>query len=154
VLSKLVFRALCFAALLLAGVACKYLLPVYGVPFYGSVPPREHPTVKLTDFGYTPASPIHIGDKLTLIAQTNTPVADAQVFAELPAAIPAPTQLLDDGQPPDQAAGDGIWTAEKTWTADMGPVNDGYVSVVLGFFGNYASQTLTESLTVLPEEER
>jgi len=152
VLSKLAFKALCFAALLLAGAACKYLLPVYGVPAYGSVPPREHPTVKLTDFSYTPASPVHIGDKLTLIAQTNMPVADAQVYAELPAAIPSPIQLMDDGREPDALAADGIWTGEETWTEEMGTADNSSIWVTLDFQGNYNSQMLTTSITVLPEE--
>lgn len=152
-LSKLITKALCFAALLLAGAACKYLLPVYGVPLYGSVPPREHPTVKLTDFSYTPASPIRIGDTLKLTARTNLPAADAQVFAQLPGNSGGPVELKDDGQAPDVAANDGIWTAEKTWGDELGTADNASIWVMLDFHGLYDDQMLARTITVLEEEE-
>lgn len=153
-MTKLVLRTLCFLGVLLASMACKTGLPAfYAVPAYGVPPPPEHPTVRLTDFSYTPASPIHIGDSLTLTARTNIPIAEAGVVVELPASVVTEVRPADDGKPPDTAAGDGIWTAETTWTAEMGPVDQGAIYAVLIFDDYYANQTLTEPITVLPEED-
>jgi hypothetical protein len=141
--------------MLLAFAGCGHVSPgMYDEPDYGILPPPSHPTVILTDFSYTPASPIHINDTLTLTAKTNLPVADAQVRVHFPDTLEGPLELTDDGRPPDALAGDGIWTGEQTWTAEMGTADESSIWVTLDFDGYYNSQMLTDSVTVLPEEER
>lgn len=126
---------------------------LHGQPDYGVPSPPSHPTVVLKDFSYTPASPILVGDTLKLTAKTNRPVADAEMYAHLPALTDKAIEMKDDGQAPDAVANDGVWTAEKTWTAEMGTADNGIVFLILGFHGEYDSQTLQRNLTVLPEEE-
>ena len=141
--------------MLLAALAGGHWLPAgcaqaaYGVP-----PPPDHPTIVLTDFSYTPATPIRVGDTLTLTAVTNQPVSDALVLAYFAVPTGGGIELKDDGQPPDAAAGDGIWTAEQAWTAEMGPVEAGAVEASLLFSADYMWQTRSAPpLTVLEEEE-
>ncbi|MBN2081611.1 hypothetical protein JW859_05305 [bacterium] len=120
---------------------------------YGVFPPRTHPTVEFTSFSYTPASPIHIGDTLTVTATTNQAVTNANMHAVLPAQENSSLVLNDDGQPPDVQAGDGIWTGERTWTASMGTSDNGSLVVMLEFANyEYDSQLLYGTITVLPEE--
>jgi hypothetical protein len=139
--------------MLLAFASCGPLGTSFGGQLdYGVAIPPEHPTVRLTDFSYTPASPIHINDTLTLTAKTNLPIADAQVLVHFPDTVEGPIELTDDGRAPDARAGDGIWMGEKTWTEEMGTADNGSIWVTLDFHGYYDSQMLTKSLTVLPAE--
>jgi hypothetical protein len=134
---------------LLAGCQSGYKITNdYGVP-----PPPSHPTVELTDFTYTPASPIHIGDTLTLTAVTTLPLADGSMRASLPTTINRNVALNDDGWPPDQTAGDGIWTGEQMWMEDMGTPSDGVIHLVLSTPGYFDQAKFGPRLTVLPAEE-
>jgi len=152
-LRKLFTWLLRLGCMLLAFAGCGHVSPgMYDDLDYGILPPPSHPTVVLTDFSYTPASPIRIGDTLTLTAKTNLPIADAQVLVHFPDTLEGPLELTDDGRPPDALAGDGIWTGEQTWTEEMGTTDNGSVWVMLDFHGYYQSQMLTRSMTVLPEE--
>jgi len=131
-----------------SGTEASYIYDMYGMP-----PPSEHPTVRLTDFSYTPASPIYIGDTLVLTAVTNEPTTTASMHAYLPATVTKYVELQDDGQPPDETAGDGTWTAELVWTEELGAVEDKNVQAELSFNGRYNSQHIWQPLTVLTEEE-
>lgn len=148
------FRTVIAAALAFVAVlaGCKSIEPPRAM--YGIIPSPEHPTVRLVDFNYTPASPIRVGDTLALTAKTNLPISDAAMHAYLPAAVNPGVELRDDGQPPDLMAGDGIWSAERVWTAEMGEVESGPVWALLEFSEPYRGQELSApSLTVLPAEE-
>ena len=152
-LVKRMLRGLLLVGTVLIGIACNSPFPFgYGEAAYGAPVPPSHPTVVLTDFSYTPASPIRIGDTLTFTARTNVPTTQAEVFANLPTEVSSSVTLRDDGKFPDETAGDGIWMAQTGWTAEMGPVEDGWIYMILGFEGDYANQTLTELLTVLEAE--
>jgi hypothetical protein len=128
---------------------------VYDVvtPDYGVPPPPEHPTVQLMDFSHTPSEAIHAGETTTLTATTNLPISEARIRA-----FPKPqgegVTLLDDGQPPDEVAGDAVWTADYTWPADSEPTSEAYFYVKLSFDDYYMFQTLySEKFEVLPAEE-
>lgn len=120
---------------------------------YGVPPPPSHPTVKLTDFTYTPASPIHVGDTLTLTAVTTLPLAGGSMSAYLPTTVNSSVHLMDDGQPPDLLAGDGIWAGERVWTEDMGTPTDRSVQLIFSTPGYFDQATSGPKLTVLPAED-
>lgn len=123
-------------------------------PMYGMEIPPEHPTVVLTDFSYTPASPIRVGDTLTLTVTTSEPVEQALVSVRLPSLTDRYVELADDGQPPDETAGDGIWTAERLWTEEMGNPTRGAIEAELFFLTYYRQQQLWgPDLTVSYGEE-
>jgi len=151
-------RALIGAGTMLLAAACvshfNDSLDDFNVPAYGVPPPKEHPTVKLVDFTYEPASPILAGDKLTFTAQTNEPVQRASIYIDT---LPAPYLdfiLADDGRPPDETESDGTWTAELEWDEELGPVEDLEIRAILDFYAAHLSQTMSAPpLTVLPEDE-
>ena len=90
----------------------------------------------------------------TLTAVTNQPDETAKLLAYLAVPTGGGIELKDDGQPPDAAAGDGIWTAEKTWTAEMGTVEAGPMEASLTFDAYYMWQTrYAPPLTVLEAGE-
>ena len=150
---QLVRVALAGATALLALLSgCKspggYLTPDYGMPM-----PPQHPTVVLTDFSYSPVSPIRVGDTLTVKAITSEPIMRAAILVHLPAKVDGDLELRDDGQPPDETAQDSTWTAEIIWTEEMGVVQDGVTWAMLAFQDFYDSQMLMGSLTVLSSED-
>ena len=123
-------------------------------PMYGMEIPPVHPTVVLTDFSYSPASPIRVGDTLRLEVTTSEPIEHVLVVVQLPSLTDGYVQLQDYGQPPDEVAWDGIWTAELLWTEEMGNPTRGHIEAELHFLGNYTPQFLEgPDLTVLPTEE-
>ena len=86
------------------------------------------------------------------MATTNLPIADASISATA-RPVYAGAELKDDGQPPDQVAADGTWTAEFTWPADAEHIEEASFFVILDFDEYYQWQTLTsDKFEVLPAE--
>lgn len=147
---RVIARGLLCLAALFAG--CKggqvSITDDYGVP-----PPPSHPTVVLTDFTYTPAGSVRVGDTLKLLATTNLPVADASMRVHV-SPVGEKVILNDDGEPPDEAALDGTWTAQYTWPQEEGPAADAYFRASLRFNEYYMWQSLTTPrFEVLPAED-
>jgi len=134
--------------------------PAYGVsyPMYGMEPtpgPPHDSTVVLEDFSYTPASPIHVGDSLRFTATANHTTDTGYVVAivdegqyDYHAA-----EMRDDGQAPDDVAGDGVWRGELAWLPEFGTCSKALVTVYLHWY-DYTEglSLLAPKLTVLPEE--
>jgi len=134
-------------------------------PMYGPAPTEYDPSVDLADFAYTPEAPIHVGDKLTFMASLNKPIDPLaiSVVAEIGSeyaplagagAVSIVEWLNDQGYDGDAIAGDGIWTAELTWSPEYGTQLDVPVSGHLQWANGLAdAPVLAPPLTVLPVED-
>lgn len=139
--------------------------PPVAIAMYGPAPIEYDPAVDLADFTYTPAGPIHVGDKLTFMASLNKPIDPSaiSVVAEIgsesaPLADYSEVSIVewlnDLGEDGDEIAGDGIWTAELTWSPDYGTQLDVPVSGHLQWANGFANAPiLAAPLTVLPAED-
>jgi len=162
-LAKWLLRAVVML-LAIAGCGSK-TQEIYYYPAYGDVPPKHDPKVEITDFTYTPASPIRINDKLTFSASLNKSIDSsvARVVAEIGSeAVPLAgysevsivAWLNDYGADGDETAGDGIWTTELKWSPDFGAQQDAPVSGHLQWADGYRTDPIAfEPLTVLPAED-
>lgn len=135
------------------------------VGMYGPPPVEYDPTVDLSDLTYQPASPIRVGDVLTVTASLNKPVQprDGSILVEFGSeAVPLSGYgvpsiafwLNDQGYSGDAVAGDGIWTSELEWLPEFGPQQDLPVSAHLQWAdGHYTESAGAPSLTILPAVE-
>lgn len=135
----------------LAGVGCMAgVTACYGAPY---VPLPHDPTVTIDHFTYTPASPIHVGDTLTLTATLNHPTNAGWLQATVKKPSLAQGVLYDNGIAPDSAPGDGIFTGTLEWSP---PLDDGVglpVWVELLWDDGYPGLQLGgPPLTILPPE--
>jgi hypothetical protein len=120
---------------------------------YGMPIPHD-PTVVLQDFSYTPASPIRVGDTLRLTATLNHTTYAGWLEAVFKHHKLAAVQLRDDGTAPDEVDGDGVYTGELTWSAELGDGKDLPVWVELNWDDGFAGQRQEAApLTILPTEE-
>jgi len=153
---KWMARLCCALSALLAGCSFSgmfhdsYNIGAYGIP----TPPLPHdPTVRIEGFSYTPASPVHLNDTLTLQAHLNKPTEAGymQVVVKKPSL--AVSYLNDAGYEADAVAGDGVFTGELAWTAELGTGKGLPVWVELRWDDGAEGQQLDgPPLTVLPEE--
>jgi hypothetical protein len=145
-------RALMRMAGWLAGAGCMAgLTACYGPP---SLPPPHDPTVVLLDFSYTPASPVRVGDTLTLHATLNHTTHAGWMSAVFKNFKFVSVDLLDDGLPPDDLADDGVYSGRITWGPELGNGKGLRVFAELQWFDDYEGQTRdAPPLTVLPAEE-
>ena len=137
---------------LLSGCGCAVAVTAcYGVP---SLPPPHDPTVVLLDFSYTPASPIHVGDTLTLRATLNKHMHAGWMQAVFKNFKFASVDLLDDGVAPDDLAEDGVYSGSMSWEPELGNGKGLRVFAELQWFDDYEGQQLdAPPLTILPAEE-
>ena len=143
---------------LLAGCPNTYSVGVYGMP------PAEHdPDVEITDFSYTPATDVHVGDTITLQVTLNKPaeidagfigIYTGNVSDILDISLLEAYALNDYGYGADQTALDGVWTGEYTWPDPPGAVTTLPFFVRLNWYDGYATDYFRgPDLTVLPVEE-
>ena len=154
-LLRLAMRLCGMVSMALAGAAGCTGVPAYGVvyPMYGPAVPPHDPSVVLQDFTYTPASPIHVGDQLTLQAHLNKPTEAASLRAIVKKETLATCYLNDAGMPPDLTEGDGVYTGALVWTRELGTGKGLPVWVELSWMDGAPGQTLDgPPLTILPEE--
>jgi hypothetical protein len=155
----------------LSALACGILAILSGcsppviAPLYGPAVIDYDPSVELADFTYEPAGPIHVGDKLTFTATLNKQVdpSSVSVIAEIgseaaPLAGSGAASIVewlnDQGYDGDGVAGDGIWTAELTWSPEYGTQQDVPVSGHLQWANGFANEAIHAApLTVLPGVE-
>ena len=116
---------------LLGGSAAGCSCPAYGTPF---TPPPHDPTVQLIDFSYSPPSPIHLGDSLTLTARLNHYAEGCELDARYGDPIVYLAPLYDDGYPPDATARDGVYTGMLVWTPQLGLGENMPVSLKLEWY--------------------
>lgn len=116
-LRQTIIRLGALASALLSGtvfVAC----PAYGgQALYGPPPiPLPHePDVTITDFSYTPASPIHLGETLTFSATLSRHTDAGWISAVVKKPELASAYCNDLGLAADAAPGDGIYTGTLDW---------------------------------------
>jgi hypothetical protein len=150
---RVIVRSATLAAALLSGTlftAC----PLYGpVAMYGPPPVPHEPDVKITDFSYTPASPIRSGDTLTFRAtlSRHTDAGWISVAVRKPELIRIGCN--DAGFPPDETAGDGVYTGALLWDGALGTGEGLGVYAELRWNDGAPGQILGgPPLTILPEE--
>jgi hypothetical protein len=162
---RIVLRALLCMTAALAGCSGHRYEEIYLTPDYGLPPPKHDPTVEITDFTYTPASPIHINDKQTFTATLNR--ADQTGYPSLVVEIGSEAEpvvgyagpiisfrLSDGGRSHDEETGDGIYSWGYWWLNPRSPQQDIPVTVHLEWADGYHSEPVAaESLTVLPAED-
>lgn len=159
-LSHMLIRFGALASALLSGTLFTGC-PMYGVyamygpePAYGIPTPPHDPTVQITDFSYTPASPIRVGDELLLVVELNKPTGAGYVYAaigNLPSATPT---LRDDGLPPDTQPDDGRYACSMLWGPGLPLLDAAPVTAHLAWFDGAPDLTRdAPPLTVLPAEE-
>ncbi|MBN2082383.1 hypothetical protein JW859_09280 [bacterium] len=125
------------------------------VPCMGIVAPPTipHPTTKLVAATADPAKYLVPGQPLKVTAETNEPTDEAAITVQL-LTTTEPVKyegfwLADDGEEPDEEAGDGIWTGEHVWTStEEGPLK---ITVVLNFEPGPNGEFYTNQLRELPE---
>ena len=123
------------AVALLAGCPIPGIYGLYGPqPAYGVTPPPHDPTVQITDFSYSPSSPIRLGDTLTFTAQLSHPAQGSSLEVVLgdPAVNFAP--LRDDGRAPDDIANDGVYRGTALWKPSFGLAQDKPVKVQMTWY--------------------
>ena len=120
---------------------------------YGIDLPLHDPTVQLTDFSYTPASPVQPGDTLVFTVNTSNPLyrIDSSVEVRIgsnehPVAGVAGGVLTqrcrDDGIAPDAAAHDGVNTGQITIPDSVQPQSGLPVSTWLSWFDGHNTPEL------------
>ena len=115
---------------LLAGCPAPLAIGVYGPqPAYGVTPPPHDPTVQITDFSYTPSSPIHRGDTLTFTAKLSRPAPGNALEVVLGDPARNFAALRDDGLAPDDHANDGVYRGTAVWKYSFGLAQDEPVKV-------------------------
>jgi hypothetical protein len=118
---KWMIRLSCASSALLAGCSFAWMFPeTFNIGAYGMASQPHDPTVSIESFSYTPASPIHRGDKLVLQATLNKPTEAGYVRAVVKKPELAVGFLNDWGRPPDAVAGDGVFTGELVWKFELG----------------------------------
>jgi hypothetical protein len=149
----------------LAGCSGHRYIETYSIVDYGGPPPKHDPTVEITDFTYTPASPIHINDKQTFTATLNNsmrrdePSIVVEIGSELQpvegyAGPVISLRLSDGGRSREEETGDGIYSWGYWWLSPRSPQQDIPVTVHLEWADGYHSDPVyAEPLTVLPAEE-
>jgi hypothetical protein len=110
------------AVLLCACATCgcgivDWLVDGRGVSLYG--PPAVPLEVK--SFTFAPLGPIHTGETLTFTAEIE-PVEHLSAFVYAEPGQPGSVHfdLRDDGVPPDQTAGDNVFTGAGQWLTEYG----------------------------------
>jgi hypothetical protein len=160
-LMRLLTRIMALTAALFSGAlftACPMygIYPMYGpVPAYGMSPPVHDSTVQITDFSYTPASPVHAGEQITFTLTLNKPTSAGGVYVALgPEPGTVKQGLTDDGYAPDALAGDGVYTGIGVWQPSLPLVENTPVTAHLIWYDGAAGQTREGlPLTVLAAEE-
>ena len=153
-------RVATLAGALLSGTLLNGCMPdvhaLYGpLPAYGVFPPPDDSPVYITDFSYTPASPILAGDRLTFSLKLNKPVnAGTAAVYIADGSAEVHVTLFDDGEGPDGAAGDGTYTGSVVWQKAPKEVITLPVEAEVGL-NNGAPSLHADGppLTVLPNEE-
>jgi hypothetical protein len=151
----------------LAGLAgCS--VPVGGEALYGPPSAPGDPTVAITDFSYTPAGPIYLGDKVRFTARLNKQPPRDQInwlvlrlggaafaMANPSAVYPDYLYLNDSGLDGDTAANDLIFSKEMEWGAPYTPVAGLPVVVEWDWWDSTPDlQRIGPPLTIIdPEEE-
>jgi hypothetical protein len=116
--------------------------PAYGMPI---VP------LDIKSFSYTSASPVHVGDTLTFIAELEPAGSRTAVVYAGNVAPRFRVQLHDDGQTPDAAEGDDVFSGSGPWLAANGTGETQALLHAEGFkHGEYASGDESLPLEVLP----
>ena len=163
-LTRQVLKAICIIAALFAGCSGGTWQRPYATPAYGSPQPPHvdrpsapyDPTLRLTDFSYTPASPLHLGETLQLSARTNHGFTGSAVHVYVKAGENEPVYplawLRDDGQAPDDTAGDGQWHGFLEWAPSFGLRTDALITARLWWRDHPAQVVDGPPLTVLPED--
>jgi hypothetical protein len=121
----------------------------YGEPY---IPPHD-PTVVLQDFSYTPASPIHVGDTLRLTATLNHSTDAGWLQAVVKHHKLAAVDLRDNGIPPDETDGDGVYSGELTWGPELGDGKGLRVFGELTWLDGFEGQTLEAPLLTILQAE-
>ncbi len=134
-------------------VACPRQIaqPVYGAPLVKYGPPPIMFELEVKSFNCTPASPVRVGDTLVFTAELEP--ADnlrVEIYGSM-AAQALQLRLHDDGQVPDAAAGDNVFSGSAVWQAEYG---SGSARISLDASGDQQGQPASGSaelpLEVLP----
>ena len=159
-----ILRALSALAYSLLAVLSGCSPPIIA-PLYGPAPVEHDPSVEITDFSYTPASSIQLGESLTFSGKTNqqinqwdcafivtvgsqqSPVSGWTSGIAEYAIEPASEQGRSTGR-------DDQWTGDLVWYPEYGLGQDLPVSAHLEWSDGYQTEpVMTAPLTVLPAVE-
>lgn len=84
-------------------------------------PGAPYVRLNISSFGFTPPSPIHLGDTLTFSARVlEQQVVSVQVLATGESNGDLRVELHDDGVAPDETAGDAMYTGAAVWAPELG----------------------------------
>lgn len=148
-LSRPLLRFGTLAAALLSGISstgCDRMM--YGMP-----PPDHERDVTITDFSYSPASPIHVGDTLTFRATLTRPTAAGFVCAVVSIPEAVRVRCNDEGLPPDEVAGDSVYSGALVWDSALGTGSEQLVYAEIKWYdGTWWPPRSAAPLTVLPAE--
>ena len=149
-----ILALLSITMMVLPGCSC---LPSFYIPIFPEMVYQDE--VRITALGYTPSSPIRVGDQLTfyvtmekkaegyypllriLIGSADRPVNGLEQQQQI-------LQPLNDGDNGDAVAHDQVWTARYTWPEYFPPQADIPVAAV-----NSLGRIEGIPLTVLSREE-
>ena len=146
---------------------CGWLIPMDGEGAYGVEPPTTNPdpTLEIVSLTYTPANPITLGTAIVFTATLNHPseaassvyviIGEGMDLLPLESSFYPATGLRDDGQAPDVAAGDGVYTGTLTLPEALGAHTGLPVIARVNWWSSATPPSLTGVPldTILPAEE-
>ena len=154
VTAKALLRLALVAAAWLAGCHTPIFSPAYGMqPLYGIDWPPHDPTVAITDFSYTPQSPVHIGDTLSFTTTLNHATDGANLEVAIGQSAVQYAMLQDYGWAPDARAHDGIYSGTLEWQPAFGPITNQPVVVRLIWYDGYPGLELAGPPLTVEEQE-
>ena len=152
------------ASLLLLAVLAGCKFPVIA-PLYGPPAPEDppDPQLALTDLSYEPVSPVELGEVITFRATANKTFSEHELFVRIAEDYDSfswylkhllTAKLLDDGIPPDETAGDGVFSGSLMIPPRLGAREGLPVIARVEWWSTAPPPEISGApLTVLPREE-